>query len=302
MRVSEQRKLVKQMIAESGLTPAAAIRAVGMVRSSYYYRPQPLRGPRPLDPGLSAAIVQVLVGPAMVYGYRKVQAALVAQDQVVNHKKVLRHTHGLGLTQPRKVKGRGYTHPVPVQPTQSNTYWEEDLTYVWCGSQPGYLFALIDGCDKEIAGDTFGDRCRADETSMVLEQAVFARFGSRVPVGHRVVLRIDRGSAFKARKFRATAHRLGVELEYAGIRCPNDKPYIEAFFSKYKVEEVYRHEYRDLVEGKMGWELYRSWHNNERVHQTLNYRTPRQARAGQMTALANEVKMCNINQAPLCPK
>jgi len=64
--------------------------------------------------------------------------------------------------------------------------------------------------------------------------------------------------AFKARKFRATAHRLGGEVEYAGIRCPNDKLYIEAFFTKYKVEEVYRHEYRDLVEGKTGWELYRS--------------------------------------------
>ena len=74
------------------------------------------------------------------------------------------------------------------------------------------------------------------------------RFGGRGPEGHILVLRIDRGTQFIARNFRETAKRLNVQLEYAGIQCPDDKPYIEAFFSKYKVEEVYRNEYRDSAE------------------------------------------------------
>lgn len=294
--------LVDKLTKEHGLNQSQALQAVGLARSTYHYRPCAGRKKeRPYDAVLCAAIKAVRE-KAMVYGYRKTWAQLRALGWRVNKKRVLRYVRHLGLLQPRKVKGRKYTKPALVQPTVSNEYWEEDLTYVWCGNQQGYLFALIDGCDKEIPGDNFGDRCRADEASAVLERAVLKRFGARVPEDHRLVLRIDRGPQFIARKFRETAQRLGVELEYAGIQCPDDKPYIEAFFSKYKVEEVYRHEYRNLAEAKSGWELYRTWHENERIHQTLNYQTPSQVWESQKMMLANEPKMCNINQAPFCPK
>jgi len=284
-----------------GLNQMQALQAVGLARSSYHYRAKKRPREYGYDPVLCAAI-KAIHEQASVYGYRKVWAKLRVLGWHINHKRVLRYLRYLGLLQPRKVKGRTYTKPALVEPTRSNTYWEEDLTYVWCGDQNGYLFALIDGYDKEIPGEHFGDRCRSDEASDVLECAVLKRFGDRVPEGHRLVLRIDRGPQFTARKFRETAQRLGVVLEYAGIRCPDDKPYIEAFISKYKVEEVYRNEYRNIAEAKMAWELYRVWHENERIHQTLNYQTPRQVWASQKLALASEVKMCNINQAPFCPK
>ena len=66
-----------------------------------------------------------------------------------------------------------------------------------------------------------------------------------------------------------------MKLEYAGIQCPDDKPYIESFFDKYKVEEVYRHEYLSLAEARTGWESYRAWYRNDRLHQNLGYRSPR---------------------------
>jgi transposase-like protein len=100
-----------------------------------------------------------------------------------------------------------------------------------------------------------------------------------------------------------------LRLEYAGIQCPDDKPYIEAILSKYKTEEVYRNEYWNIAGAKAGWELYRSWHENERIHQTLNYQTPKQVRESQKITLVSrcrictdEPKTCNINQALLCPK
>ena len=57
------------------------------------------------------------------------------------------------------------------------------------GSRFGYLFAVVDACDRGIPGSAFGDRCRAIEA----------------------------------------VQALGVTLEYAGIQCPEDKPYIESF-------------------------------------------------------------------------
>jgi transposase InsO family protein len=69
---------------------------------------------------------------------------------------------------------------------------------------------------------------------------------------------------------------LNVTLEYAGIQCPDDKPYIESLFGHYKTEEVCRTSYTTLAEGQVGWQLYRVWYEADRVHESLGYQTPRQ--------------------------
>ncbi len=108
-----------------------------------------------------------------------------------------------------------------------------------------------------------------------MEEAVLSRFGGRVPHGHELTLRVDRGNQFTSRNFREAARTLNVRLEYAGVQCPEDKPCIESFFSSYKTEELYRNEYNSLAEAITGWESYRAWYRNDRLHQALWYRSPR---------------------------
>ncbi|MFC1948097.1 transposase [Chloroflexota bacterium] len=132
----------------------------------------------------------------------------------------------------------------------------------------------MDAWDRDVVGDVFSDRCRAIEAAEVLEKAVINRFGGKVPEGHNLTLRVDRGSQYRARLFRDTARLLNVKLEYAGVKCPEDKPYIEAFFSNYKTEELYRNEYHSFEEAKVGWESYREWYWNDRIHQGIDYMTP----------------------------
>jgi putative transposase len=268
-----KRKLVEKMISEGTPLPAA-LKTVELSSSSYYYHPKGTRKPKALDADLVTAIKDVRQGRAEVYGYRKVTRALKAQGMTVNGKKVLRHLRLLGLTQPRKVKGIKWTQLEVVKPDSPDTYWEADFTYVWTGEGNAYLCAIIDGWDRDIVGDVFSDRCRAVETSEALEKAVMRRFDGRVPEGHQLTLRVDRGSQFRAHRFRETARLLNVRLEYAGIQCPEDKPYIESFNSNYKTEEIYRNEYRDYQEAKTGWEDYRDWYRNDRLHQSLDYMSP----------------------------
>ena len=260
---------------ENGSSLTQALPAAGLAKSSWYYRAKP-RAPRPLNPNLVVAIEAAWPRTRGVYGYRKVHATLRADGLRVNRKAVLRHLRALQRLQPRKIKGQRWTRPRVVTPTASNQYWEMDLTYVWGGSRFGYLFAVVDGYDRGLPGARLGDRCRAVEAVAALEDAVAARFGGRVPEGHRLILRIDRGSQFVARHFRAAAHALHVTLEYAGIQCQEDKPHIESFFGHYKTEEVYRTAYPSVVEAQAGWQSYRDWYETERVHQALGYRTPAQ--------------------------
>ena len=117
-----------------------------------------------------------------------------------------------------------------------------------------YLFTVMDVYDKDPIGDYYGLRCRAEEAVYSLEEAVNTRFGSLDPADkYRVKLRVDQGSQYLSKKFKKRAKELGVELEYCGINCPNDKPYIESFFSRYKCEEVYRNDYRSFTDGFLGW-------------------------------------------------
>jgi hypothetical protein len=96
-----KRQLVEGLMME-GSSLKAALEAVGMARSSYYYQAVRKRKLRALDKALVGAINEVRQGHAEVYGYRKVTMALRAAGWTVNAKKVLRHLRALGLTQPRK--------------------------------------------------------------------------------------------------------------------------------------------------------------------------------------------------------
>ena len=63
-------------------------------------------------------------------------------------------------------------------------------------------------------------------------------------------------------------------MEYAGVKCPEDKPYIESFIDSYKTEELYRHEYREFIEAMTGWETYWACYHEDRLHQALPYQSP----------------------------
>ena len=264
---------------DDGMTLTPALTAAGLAKSSWYYQARP-RAARPLNPVLVQAIEAVWPTTRGVYGYRKVHAALRAGGLRINRKAVLRHLRAMARLQPRKRKGVRWTRPRVVRPTASNGYWEMDLTYVWSGAHFGYLFTVVDGYDRGLPGASLSDRCRAVEAIQALEEAVAARFGGRVPTGHRLLLRVDRGSQFVARRFRAAAQALGVTLEYAGIQCPEDKPHIESFFGHYKTEEVYRTAYASVAEAQAGWAQYRDWYETERLHQALGYQTPQAVRHG----------------------
>lgn len=281
-----KRRLVDKLTAD-GTPLAAALKTAELASSSYYYRPAVKRKPRVLDGDLVAAITAVRHGYNAVYGYRKITRLLNAQGRTVNGKKVLRHLRALGLTQPRKLKGARWTRLELIKPDTQNSYWEADFTYVWTGQGNAYLCAVIDAWDRDIVGDVFSDRCRAVEAAAALEKAVLGRFQGKVPEGHQLTLRVDRGSQFRAHRFRETARLLNVRLEYAGVKCPEDKPYIESFNKSYKTEEIYRHEYLSFGEARTGWETYRVWYRSDRLHQSLAYLSPLQyAQRAQNTILS----------------
>lgn len=250
-----------------------------MAKSSYFYKPRE-RAPRPLDPVLEQAI-QDMAGTRedLSCGYHKKTRYLDAHGLHCNEKKVYRHLKVMGKLLPKKRKGHRFTELKYWRPTASNQRWETDLVETPCGIDgKGFGIAVMDCYDKQIIGSVFSQRCRAQEVEQAITEAICKRFPDGVvPKTLTLVLRVDRGGQFIARDIRALCKRTGITLEVCGIQTPNDKPYIESFFSNYKKEEVYRNWYRNFDEAKVGWHDYINWYNNLRFHQGLKYKTPVQA-------------------------
>ena len=38
-----------------------------------------------------------------------------------------------------------------------------------------------------------------------------------------------------------------------------------------ETEELYRNEYNSLAEARIGWQSYRDWYRNDRLHQSLRH-------------------------------
>ena len=242
-----------------------------MLNKSTYYYQRPIEKEdnreRSLDPVLVEKLDEIS-GYELTYGYRKITQSL----GTYNHKKIYRHMKRLNRLQPRKLKKKRVTRLELSCPTDSNVRWEGDLTYVWDGNKINYLFVIVDTFDKEPIGDYYGLCCRADEAIHSLEEAVETRFGNLELCNEvRVTLRVDQGSQYIAEKFKKRAGELGVKIEYCGINCPNDKPYVESFFSRYKCEEVYRNEYRSFTNAFLGWLQYKDWYRSKRIHQGLGW-------------------------------
>ena len=53
-----------------------------------------------------------------------------------------------------------------------------------------------------------------------------------------------------------------------------DNIFTERLWRTVKYENVYLHDYQDLVEAKRGLGEYFNFYNTERPHQALNYQTP----------------------------
>ena len=278
--------MVDQMKSKIGLK--IALQAVGLSKSSYYYAGEAKQtGQRqkcPLDPTLTNTLLS-LRGYELVLGYRKVMDYIdfTLNQGHYNHKKVYRHMFELKMLQPKRIKKQSKPKRTLAfySPIKSNVRWEADLSYVFFGSGTAHAFVVIDTYDKEVIGRYFSLRARAAEAVTALDRAVAARFGDNVPEGFEVTMRVDRGCQYTAEEFcLAAKKRPWLVIEYCGVQAPNDKPYVESWFSCYKKEEVYRNDYRNFWEAKIGFEAYVDWYNDRRPHGSLDNISPVTFRAG----------------------
>lgn len=236
-----------------------------------------------------ATQLQQLIEQHPTYGYRRLWALLRYGGGLhVNRKavyRVLRMRQWLVHQRIRTPRPRVQSRR--SRTTESNGRWAMDVTHIPCGQDGwGHLTAVIDCHDRELIGYEFALRGRANEAERALEAACIACFGTLRPVGPTPVLRSDNGLIFQSRRFRQACGDYRLTQEFITPYTPQQNGLIERFFRSVKEECVWQHRFESFEEARQIIHRWLRWYNEERPHQALQYRSPRQFRQEQCSQVA----------------
>jgi putative transposase len=247
---------------------------VGLARSSLYYEARPesednLALMRKLDE-------QYVRTP--FYGVARMTEWLRREGQAVNEKRVRRLLREMGLEavypKPRlSVPGkenRIYPYLLRgVAIARPDQVWAADITYVRLARGFAYLMAILDWHSRYVVSWELSLTLEADFCVSALERAMAN--------GRPEIFNSDQGSQFTSEAFTGVLEGAGIRISMDGRGRVFDNIFVERLWRTVKYEEVYLNEYADAREAREGLGEYFRFYNEERLHQSLGYRTPAEA-------------------------
>jgi len=205
------------------------------------------------------------------YGSRKMAIVLG-----VNRKRIQRLMQAMGIE--AIYRNRSTTRPAPghkiypyllrnVAVIKPNQVWASDITYVPLRHGFLYLVAIMDWYSRYVLSWRLSNTLTGSFCTEALDEALH---GARPEIFNS-----DQGSQFTADAFTSRLAAHGVAISMDGRGRAIDNVFIERLWRSVKYEEVYLKEYADGWDVEASLSAYFRFYNQERVHQSLGYRTPR---------------------------
>ncbi len=209
------------------------------------------------------------------YGSRKMTEWLRAKGYEVNRKRVSRLMELMGVeaVYPKpKLSAPGEGHKIypyllsGVAVTRVNQVWSTDITYIRMAQGFVYLVAVMDWFSRYVLSWSLSLTMELDFCVEALKRALRR--------GRPEIFNSDQGSQFTSEKFTGElqARQIAISMDGRG-RCM-DNIFIERLWRSLKYEEVYLKDYSSVTEARASLESYIRFYNQERLHQSLDYRTP----------------------------
>jgi putative transposase len=166
-------------------------------------------------------------------------------------------------------------HPVfpyllkDLQITHANQVWAIDITYVPMRRGFMYLFAIIDIHTRYVINWSISNTMSAQWCVRVIEEAI-------AEYGQPKIINSDQGGQFQSDEYinllQEREDPIAISMDGKGRAI--DNIFIERLWKSVKYECVYLNAFEDGVTLYNGLEKYFHFYNNERLHQSLNYKTP----------------------------
>ena len=209
------------------------------------------------------------------YGVRRMTAWLERQGYEVNHKRVGRLLRVMGLMAiypgPRLSQGGVAVVKYPyllrgLRIGQVNQVWSTDITYIRLRQGFIYLAAIMDWYSRYVM---------AWEVSLTLDSSFcLSTLDRALDKGQPEIFNSDQGAQFTSREFVERLKERQIRISWDGKGRALDNIFVERLWRTVKYEEVYIKDYTGVGEAISNLKAYFKFYNEERLHQSLNYRTP----------------------------
>lgn len=248
---------------------------LGMSRSAYYYKKRPMskKDKTLLDRideiytkwpffGARKIVVMLAIAYQIAVGRRKVGTMMKKLGlEAIRPKKHLSQPNKQHKVYPYRLRGLKINRP--------NMVWSADITYIRLnGGKFVYLVAIIDWYSRRVLSFRLS---RSLDTGFCRDalRAAFRRYGKPE------YFNTDQGSQFTEKKFVAMLEKKKITISMDGRGRVFDNIFVERLWRSVKYEDVYIKCYETFYECEAGLSGYFRRFNNERPHQSLRNRTPK---------------------------
>jgi putative transposase len=212
------------------------------------------------------------------YGIRRLTAWLRRCGFLVNRKRVKRLINLMGwqtIYHKRITTKRNKLHPVypyllrDLEINRRNQVWAIDITYIPMRRGFMYLCAIIDIHTRYVVNWSISNSMTALWVRQIVEEAMEIH-------GQPEIINSDQGGQFTSEEYVSllTERETPVAISMDGKGRAIDNIFVERLWKSVKYECVYLHAYEDGVKLYDGLQQYFTFYNTERVHQSLDYKTP----------------------------
>lgn len=266
----ERKKMVEPDNAT--LSVRRQLELVSIPRSSFYYVPK----------GESEENLEILrlldeqYFKTPFYGVLRLTALLVGLGYKVSPKRVRRLMQIMDwktiYREPKTTIGDKQHKKYPyllrnLSIERCNHVWATDITYIPMKTGFMYLMAVIDLHSRCVLHWSLSNTMSAEWCAQVLQETIDKH-------GKPEIFNTDQGSQFTSDVFIKVLTDNEIKISMDGKGRALDNIFVERLWRSVKYEHIYLNVYEDGLSLWKGLEGYFRFYNQERPHQSLNYKTP----------------------------
>jgi putative transposase len=255
----------------------------GVSASGYYtWRSRPPSQRSVEDKEILERIKVAFERSQQTYGSPRIHKALRKQGDRVGRRRVERIMRENGIkacsaTMYRRTPGTdrffssidSKVHEMDV--TGSNQVWVGDVTYLKVAGEWRYLAAVMDRHDRTLLGWSISKERTVRLTKRALANALRQRSSSPGTIFHS-----DRGVEYVGSKYQKSLKKAGITPSMNRRLRMNDNAHMESWNKTMKSDMYHRREFWSDRELYRAIKSYVDFYNNERLHSSLGYRSPRE--------------------------
>lgn len=147
-----------------------------------------------------------------------------------------------------------------------NQVWSTDITYIPMSRGFMYLVAVIDWYSRYVLSWQLSNTMDTAFCVDALEQAL--------KTDSPMIFNTDQGVQFTSHAFTQVLLDRDIRISMDGRGRALDNIFVERLWRTVKYENIYLNEYRTVAELQSGLQNYFEFYNQQRIHQSLEYKTP----------------------------